>query len=1108
MFNLRGFNILPLGHGTPRVAERKPGIQVSGESPGLIEKMKGNKTILTENSSPLEIWAKEALGLPEVQVQVRLRGNHLHILCEAEKCPEMSFALAQFSQALSQIDIESLLPPSQPRIYQMFLCGRTLGRRRPDWTVKLDGNKVATQSQGTNAPSNSDNSETNFHLKSTFTNPTPQKYLQNHYGHQTLPEEKLTIGVGQSSQLDIDHNIASELLSTSELDIIWKNDTLNNHYPSSSKLDLETFSITEPEKSKLETQLDKLKESDQSLIHSPVTVSSQRLAELSHPDAIASYLSEILGELGVCVNVTIRERQFKGKLTETTSQSENAVKNPKLKTQKILWVSCEAAYSPDPSLLAEPITQKLRELKLKDFHEALISLLVQGEVSPDWMLRVDLTPPDMMLQEWGSWGDVIAIERLLKQKLATLAVDIRATLKESTLHLFCTNTNNSYQSDPDQQKTKVAIASTLATIRPRGIQAATIYGCTINESNYKINESPRWIDWLNLPASENPDLSASAKVLASQGNHEAISFLLNKLLNPNLEQRLQTGGIRVLILSKEELLHVMSEAPTCPSLSQVGPTIANFLRQLKIPRVSGVRVYGRRAGQKLPLWRYGINFTTKNSRHSEKPPEFAASGEMDFLLGKKADRAFLKLAPKMTEQTDSKLLAPHRYAVATKLCTGIQQLLIGSRLFIPNEEDSTKISNSLKYNTSSYGKWVAAFAYATLGILLTVQTDLRVGKILKQVPGISRYGNICQGRSCRTPIEEIVDKNGTSDLKAYPTFNSLQLDEQLVRYQKYLEVEKKTPDILIVGSSRALRGVDPKVLAESLATSGYPDLIIYNFGVNGATAQVVDLIVRRILTPEQLPKLIIFADGVRALNSGRVDRTFDIIASSEGYKQVDDGTLIIGNSRSDISVNYSFNKYQQILKNLNKKIEKISLTYQQRDYLKKLIVSIINNPKSWDFLHSQENQNLMTEDILKQFQTNGFLPISIKFKPENYYQNYAKVSGDYDADYAEFQLIGIQTTALKNLLRYTQSIGVNFVFVNMPLTKVYLDEVRTVYEQEFEEYMQELSWEYTNFIFRNLGSAWPEAYDNFSDPSHLNLYGAIIVSQTLAEDHIIPWQRR
>ena len=1100
-----------MGHETHSVAEYKPIILVSGEFPGLIEKMKGNKTILTENSSPLGIWAKKALGLLEVQVQVRLRGNHLHILCEAEKCPEMSFALAQFSQALSQIDIESLLPPNQPRIYQMFLCGRTLGRRRPDWTVKLDSNKVATQSQRVNASSNSDDSETNFYPTSTSTYSAPQKYLQNYHGSQTLPEEKLTnIGVGQSCQLNIHHDIDSELLLTPEQDFVWTNDTLNNLHFSSPKLDSETFSITEPEKSKLETQPDNVKESDRYLINSSLTVSSQRLAEYGHPDAIASYLSEILGELGVCVNVTIRERQFKEKLTETTSQLEDATKNPKLKTQKILWVSCEAAYSPDPSLLAEPITQKLRDLQLKDFHEALISLIVRGETAPDWMLRVDLTPADLMLQEWASWGDVTAIERLLKQKLANLAVEIRATLKDSTLHLFCTNTNNFYQQYPDKKKTKAAIASTLATIMPIGIQAATIYGCTVNKSNYKRSESPLWIDWLNLPASENPDLSASAKVLASQGNYDAISFLLNRLLNPNIEQRLQTGGIRVLILSKQGLLHIMSEAPTCPSQSEVGPTIANFLRQLKIPGVSGVRIYGRRAGQKLPLWRYGINFTTKNRLHSEQPPEFAASAKMDFLLGKRADHAFLKLASKMTEKTDSKLLLPQRYIFKAKLFTGIQQLLTGSRLFIPNEEDSTKISDSLTYNSRSYGKWVAAFAYAALGILLTIQTDLKVGEILKQVPDISLYGNICQGLNCQTPTEESVDENTTSELMTYPTFNSPQLDEQLIRYQQYLEVEKKIPDILIVGSSRALRGVEPTVLAESLATSGYPDLRIYNFGVNGATAQVVDLIIRRILPPEKLPQLIIFADGVRALNSGRVDRTFDIIASSEGYDQVNAGTFIIGNNRSHISVNYGLNKYKQILKKLEEKIEEISVTYQQRDRLKSLLLSIVNNPTNWDFLHQQENQNFATEDTVEfeEFQANGFLPISMTFEPENYYQNYTKVSGDYDADYAEFQLIGKQTTALKNLLHHTQSIGVNFVFVNMPLTTVYLDEVRTAYEQEFQEYMQQLSWEYTNFIFRDLGIAWPDTYDNFSDPSHLNLYGAIAVSQTLAQDNIIPWQRR
>ena len=214
--------------------------------------MKGNKTILTENSSPLGIWAKEALGLPEVQVQVRLRGNHLHILCEAEKCPEMSFALAQFSQALSQINIESLLPPNQPRIYQTFLCGRTLGRRRPDWTVKLDSNKVRAQSGRLNSPILSNDSETNFDPTSTSTASTPQEYSQNYHGTEGLPEEKFTkIGVGQSSELDIHRDVASELLLAPDQDFVGSNDTLDNLNFLSPKFDSETFSSTEPEKSKL-----------------------------------------------------------------------------------------------------------------------------------------------------------------------------------------------------------------------------------------------------------------------------------------------------------------------------------------------------------------------------------------------------------------------------------------------------------------------------------------------------------------------------------------------------------------------------------------------------------------------------------------------------------------------------------------------------------------------------------------------------------------------------------------------------------------------------------------------------------------------------------------
>ena len=58
----------------------------------------------------------------------------------------------------------------------------------------------------------------------------------------------------------------------------------------------------------------------------------------------------------------------------------------------------------------------------------------------------------------------------------------------------------------------------------------------------------------------------------------------------------------------------------------------------------------------------------------------------------------------------------------------------------------------------------------------------------------------------------------------------------------------------------------------------------FHFGINGATAQVVDFMLRHVLKPSELPKLILWADGSRGFNSGRDDATFGVIADSPGYK--------------------------------------------------------------------------------------------------------------------------------------------------------------------------------------------------------------------------------
>jgi len=137
----------------------------------------------------------------------------------------------------------------------------------------------------------------------------------------------------------------------------------------------------------------------------------------------------------------------------------------------------------------------------------------------------------------------------------------------------------------------------------------------------------------------------------------------------------------------------------------------------------------------------------------------------------------------------------------------------------------------------------------------------------------------------------------------------------------------------------------------------------------------------------------------------------------------------------------------------------------------------------------------------------GFLALSVRFNPATYYQNFARVSGRYDGDYDSFRLEGQQSEAFANLLSYTQAQGIPVVFINTPLTDEYLDDERREAEAEFLQHMLTLSTAESGFLFRDFAQLWPDRYDYFSDPSHLNRYGAYQVSSQLGQDPLISWPR-
>ena len=1022
-----------------------------------------DKRVQKERPSSLAQWAYRVIGQPEVCLRVRLRGNNLHILCESRQGLEAKTVVNRFIKALKVQEGRDSFPINLGNpIYQIIIYGRTLGQERPAWIKQI---RIKPSS--------------NYNARPSFEGATNESAL---------------------------------------------------------------------------------------------IVSNESLARSGSPEAIARYLSENLSSLGVSVKVliqTLPDAPAQKGLTTGQNSFQLQIANSQSGTpgNRRLWVICNSNYSPDASLLAEPVVEQLRSLQLQGFRDAAICSQVSGEASPEWMLRVDLTPKEEMLQDWARWGDVQAIARTLNQALLELGMEVRAVLKDVTLHVFCSILSVRGAAAPDKQRAVSAIAPVLKLLAPQGIQAATLYGVeSHHRSPVPEQETPVWIEWLNLPAANVPALAESAFSLAQQGNQDALTFLLQRLLNPDLDRRLATGGIHLKIRRKEDLLHIMSEAPICPPQAQVGPPIARFLRQVAIGQIAGVRIYGRRAGSTTPAWNYGENFVHRRRLVPEATPEFAASDAYLSELVAPTEEPVLR--PDLTQED---LKDGFKQTVQATVRT-LQGWLCYSHLFVPtleNQELATVPQRSASGSFASSQSVRVAMVWGMLGLLLTLQTDWLIGKLLRSrleaasvmtteaspksvsLPQVSlQKGGSQEGADdfnasgftkegeTSVIINQATDKSSTMEkvspataamlgaarqaklarlTSPNPSFNNQLLDEKLALYQQRL-LQSGPPDVLIVGSSRALRGVDPIALQDALAAQGYPDVMVFNFAINGATAQVVDLIIRRILTPEQLPKLIIWADGARAFNSGRVDATYNAIATSEGYEHLKAGTfpgLIDGNQGTLRSGKLapkilSANSTAQLLASFNKWLDhslgKVSSTFPQRDQLKSQLrdqfIELLKQTNVFEAQTSTDAEKSLLDEVSIDF--DGFLPLSVRFNPATYYNQHPRVAGDYDSDYESFKLGGQQDTALEALLQFAQARKIGIVFVNLPLSKDYLDPTRTEYEEQFQQYMRSSSLT-RGLIFRDLRSLLLTKPDYFSDPSHLNRYGAYKVSSQIAQDPMIPW---
>ena len=351
--------------------------------------------------------------------------------------------------------------------------------------------------------------------------------------------------------------------------------------------------------------------------------------------------------------------------------------------------------------------------------------------------------------------------------------------------------------------------------------------------------------------------------------------------------------------------------------------------------------------------------------------------------------------------------------------------------------------------------------------------------------------------------------NEPTPAAAFPSFGSTVFDAQLAGYMAYVNAVG-TPDILIVGSSRALQGIDPTELQAQLAGQGYPGLKVYNFSVNGATAQVVNFMLSELL-PGELPPVVVWGDGSRAFNDGRRDRTWESLIASPGYQAILRGekpvveaalvseapvTEVTFSSAAGTVVSYEIDASTEEESSLTR-IEDENEVNQNQFGLSDLAAQpdsiTVRSDTQFDANLVGTRLNGLTLDGM------GFSAVSDRFDPALYYQQFPQVSGQYDGAYSPFALQGAQTVALGEAANAATQRNAQLIFVNLPLSDSYLDDFRLYYEDRFRQFLQTESDRY-GFEVVDLLQAWQGQPDLFADPSHINQHGAAAIAAQLAFD--------
>lgn len=191
-------------------------------------------------------------------------------------------------------------------------------------------------------------------------------------------------------------------------------------------------------------------------------------------------------------------------------------------------------------------------------------------------------------------GDAKAIAILLNHKLQPKGITVKASVKNSCLHVMLEAAKT-----PTQQPLVEFLRKSFAGISSETWDSVRVYGRKTGE------EIPDWVEDFAIEREASPTLED----LAKQGDRNAIATLLNRKLQPN--------GVTAKVSLKDDCLQIMLEGAEVPEQEEMVSLLKSEAQTLEIPNISALKIYSKQSGEEFPDWQEEVSLHLDESETQE-----------------------------------------------------------------------------------------------------------------------------------------------------------------------------------------------------------------------------------------------------------------------------------------------------------------------------------------------------------------------------------------------------------------------------------------------------------------------------------------------------------